>query len=246
VYFSGVLFSWVLFAFLAKPNANSLAFLSLAAIPFTIYSVIYQRFVVKKWCPLCLATLVVLWIQAISVILFDFENAFAIDWGSTFAVIFGFYLISMIWILLVPKLKLEQDYKKLLITHNRFKNNYNIFNALISRQAKVNTLIKNTSEIILGAKGKDALLKIVLITNPLCGHCKSAHHSIEQLLRKNDHQLQVSLRFNVNIDSGSVDAIIASMLLNIYHTKGEAVVTKALNEVYSSMKQSEWIKKMEY
>ena len=38
-----------------------LAYMNIVAIPYTAYSLYYQKRVVKQWCPLCLAVLAVIW-----------------------------------------------------------------------------------------------------------------------------------------------------------------------------------------
>ena len=61
------------------------------------------------------------------------------------------------------------------------------------------------------------LLKIVVITNPLCGHCKSAHKMAEQLLELNNDNIQICIRFNVNTkDKESIAIKIALKILELY------------------------------
>lgn len=64
IYFTG--YSLLLVTAFYNNSAGSiylLALLSVATIPFTLFSLYYQWRVVKKWCPLCLMTVAVLWVQ---------------------------------------------------------------------------------------------------------------------------------------------------------------------------------------
>jgi uncharacterized membrane protein len=245
IYFSSLVVSWLLFTFITDAAANVVVFLSLAALPFTLYSLYYQYFVVKKWCPLCLSILAVLWLQAASVFLYDFTaTIYTIHLISIVAIGFSFLAVGLLWAFLFPRFEAEVQLRKLKVEHNRFKHNYEIFDALISRNIFVKSELPSVSEIVLGNKSRYALLKIVLVTNPLCGHCKDAHYAIEPLLKMKNEDLQVVIRFNVNAtDRNSVDTKIAAKLLAIYDQKGEKDAIQALNEVYSGRSLINWLQK---
>ncbi len=244
VYFLGVIISWIFTSFMTNPNVNLLVAFSLTAIPFTFYSLIYQRFVVKKWCPLCLSILAVLWVHAASLFLYKSNgDLFQVNVGSIISITFSFIVVSLLWSFIYPKLKVEQEHKKLKIEHNRFKNNYGIFNALISRRERIDTEINNSLEIVLGDKSKNPLLKVVLVTNPLCGHCKVAHQSIEPLLKYKEKGVQIVIRFNIKNDKANLDTKVASTLLAIYHTRTEEEIIMALNEAYSGISLTVWLER---
>ncbi len=245
VYFVGVVLSWFLLSFIKSPNANLLFALSLAAMPFTVYSLIYQRFVVKKWCPLCLSTLIVLWAHGASLFLYKLDNSFyQLNSNSILAIIFSFIIVGLLWTYLYPMLKSDHEHKKLKIEHNRFKNNFELFHALLSTQPTYNVGINNKHEIILGNKSSDSLLKIVLVTNPLCSHCIDAYHAIEPLLKLNNKDVQICIRFNVNINDMEGDAPkIALTLINIYHSE-KSLIAAALQELHSSTtSRTDWLNK---
>ncbi len=245
IYFSSLVVFWLLFTFITDAAANVVVFLALAALPFTLYSLYYQYFVVKKWCPLCLSILAVLWLQAASVFLYDFTaTIYTIHLISIVAIGFSFLAVGLLWAFLFPRFEAEVQLRKLKVEHNRFKHNYEIFDALISRNIFVKSELPSVSEIVLGNKSRYALLKIVLVTNPLCGHCKDAHYAIEPLLKMKNEDLQVVIRFNVNAtDRNSVDTKIAAKLLAIYDQKGEKDAIQALNEVYSGRSLINWLQK---
>jgi uncharacterized membrane protein len=83
-----------------------LAFLSAAAIPFTVFSLYYQWRVVKKWCPLCLLTIAVLWLQFS--LLFPFLVSLTININAAAFVSIVFISSAIIWLMLL-KPALEQN-----------------------------------------------------------------------------------------------------------------------------------------
>ena len=148
------------------------------------------------------------------------------------------------WPFLLPKLEKEQELQQLKISHNRFKRNYNIFNALISKLPTVNTNIKSPFEIILGNKNNNAPLKITLITSPLCGHCRDAHNLMEQLLERNERDIQIQIYFLVKTKERSNSGTkIALRLLEIYHNNSIEQLKQALHEAYSGMSPDIWLLK---
>lgn len=245
IYFTGISLSWLLLSFAESSNDNLIIILSACAVPFTLYSIYYQYIVIKKWCPLCLSILSVLWGQALCLLLSNVKfSSFTIDLYSNLIICCSFMSVTSLWLFIYPKLKLVQEHRKLKISHNRFKNNYNIFESLISGKPMIDTTIKKSSEIIFGNKSNQALLKITLITNPLCGHCKNAHLAIEQLLNANIKHLQIRIRFNVNTkDKSSLDTKIAMRLLNIYHQEKEELAVNALHEIYNGTNTNQWFEK---
>ena len=244
IYFFGIILSWLLLSLIINASDNIIVLLSIAAVPFTFYSLIYQRFVVKKWCPLCLSVLAIIWIHGASLFLYNQKIKYATDLNSLLAVTLGFIVVFLIWFFIYPKLKTEQEHKKLQITYNRFKNKYSVFDALISRNSAIDTKLGMAPEIILGKKDEKPALEIVLITNPLCGHCKSAHQAVEPLLKSRKKTIRVVIRFNVNTRNGSdQDVLIAARLLAIYHKREESTFIEALDEIYSDASPQNWLMK---
>lgn len=244
VYFMALIISWL---FIAINNANysALILITILATPFTFYSIIYQYFVVKKWCPLCLSIVLTLWLQVIALYFVNLEILkFNLEIAGVGLILFSFLLTISLWQFILPKLKKEQELKKLKIEYFKFKRNYNIFNALISRSTPVNTTIDDAEEIVLGNKSDDAKLKVVVITNPLCGHCSSSHKLVKQLLELQDNNIQIRIRFNVNTkDEKSIAVKIALRLIELYHRKGEQKCLTAMHDIYGNLSTLSWLEK---
>jgi len=222
-------------------NYNSIVLITLLAIPFTFFSIYYQFKIVKKWCLLCLSVVFILWLQAFSLLFIEFNDTFlAFSLRSLLLTAFNFLIVFALWQFISPKLKKEQELKALKIEHFKFKRNYNIFKSIIQKSEEINTSLNDRNEIVLG-NNENPLLRIVIITNPLCSFCKEAHELVEILLKIKDKSIQVTIRFNVSGDYNSTDTKIALRLIEIYNKEGEKVCLKAMHDIYSTIKPNDWL-----
>ncbi|NVO08698.1 MAG: hypothetical protein HXX16_01925 [Bacteroidales bacterium] len=240
IYFVSLLLSWALLIF-SKSSYNSIVLITVLAIPFTFFSIYYQYKVVKKWCLLCLSVVSVLWLQAAALYFIDFKiDSFQLNFSSTLFTALSFLATLSIWQFISPKLKKEQELHSLKVEHYKFKRNFNIFKSLTFRTEIVPTDIYDINEIVFG---ESPLLKIVIITNPLCGFCKEAHELVENLLKRKDKNVQITIRFNVKDDYNSVDTRIALKLIEIYNKDGEQLCLESMHEIYGKISAQDWFYK---
>ncbi len=245
IYFSASLLFWLLSSFQQNTNYTLLSTLSVAAIPFTIYSIYYQFSVVKKWCSLCLSIVSILWLQA-GLIYFDTSifNFLNLDIVDYLIILFSFIATTTSWFYVFPHLKHKKELKELKIEHVKFKRNFSLFEAMLAKSEPINTNIENKNEIILGNKTPNPELLITIITNPLCGHCREVHTIIEQLLKNYQDKVQVLIRFNVPTKNLDHDGLkITTKLTEIYNTKGEKLCLEAMHEIYGDMPAKTWLDK---
>lgn len=242
VYFISTNLTALLFL-LTNTSLNLLYLISLAGLPVVIYSIYYQIKVSKNWCVLCLGIASILILQA-SIFFFTTFSLSIISITSTLLIGFAFITITSIWLFISSKLKQEQDFKKLKIESSKFKRNFDLFNTLLQQSKSVDTTIANTSGIILG--NKNAPLNITVITNPFCGHCKSAHNMVESLLKKHHNKLNVTVRFNINTNNPESDGVlVSSRLLELFHTEGELKCLEAMHAIYNNADAKSWLAKWE-
>lgn len=240
VYFVSISIASLLLLLTNTP-LNTLYLISLAGIPIVIYSIYYQVKVSKNWCVLCLGIASVLVLQAATFFFTTFSFS-VLNLNSILLIAFSFITIASIWLFISSKLKQEQEFKNLKIASSKFKRNFDLFNTLLQQSETVNTEIKNTSEIVLG--NKNAPLNITIITNPFCGHCKSAHNMVESLLKTHHNELNVTVRFNINTSNPKSDGVlVSSRLLELFHTEGELKCLEAMNDIYNSAAAASWLSK---
>ncbi|MDC1162268.1 vitamin K epoxide reductase family protein [Tenacibaculum sp.] len=233
--------SLTLFTFTQIANPIISYNISLLVIPVTLYSIYYQYAIIKKWCLLCLSIVAVLWLQAsITVLTSSFFNDFI---TFDFA-LFGLILTAtwLTWSYAKPTYTEVQSLRKEKVESTKFKRNFTLFSGLLQKSVKLNTAITDTREIIFG--NPKSLLELVIITNPFCGHCKSVHENIHQILNKYGDKVKVKIRFNINTKDNESDVVkITNRLLEIYHVQGRNDCLLAMNDIYQGDKSSRWLKK---
>jgi uncharacterized membrane protein len=245
VYFTSISLTWLLLSLNNFQTTSSLFLISSLAVPFTFFSIYYQKVVVKSWCPLCLTIVGLLWLQFASLFLVKafWENKLMINSSSIF------FLASMLvvitsWIFIHPLLKKEQKLEKLEIEHIKFKRNFKLFSAALNLNEQLETEISDSNEIIFGCTNNKNVLKIIIITNPMCGFCKESHKLVEEILNGRHTNIQICIRFNVRTDDlDSAGTKIAAKILELYNTTTEKNCLLALSDIYGKVDAVTWLKK---
>lgn len=175
-----------------------LALLSLAALPYIIYSIYYQWRVVRQWCRLCLMVQGILLAQGILVL----STGWAVEaWSSLQAdgAIAAVTVFGIIYILSDRLIRSGQDAKEGKKHHQAFKrvkSNLRIFESLLMRERSC-TPPKTGLGITIG--DPNATHTIIKVCNPYCGPCAKAHPDIENLVRQNK-DVQVRIIFTATGD----------------------------------------------
>ncbi|MBS1747061.1 MAG: hypothetical protein JST21_12895 [Bacteroidetes bacterium] len=118
-------------------SANNLSFIrlfNLLALPYIFYSVFYQWFIAKQWCPLCLTIQVVLFLEFIVFTMTPFKFKFESLFPVLPTLFISFALPIIIWIIIKPLLYKQQQAKQDLRTFQKIKFDPDIFNMLIKKQ----------------------------------------------------------------------------------------------------------------
>lgn len=155
------------------------AILNICALPYTIWSIWYQKFKAKQWCMLCLLVQLILWCIFFTNFVFQFIQIPVFDVSGI--LLFGtIYFISFVSItLLIPYLSEQSKVENITQEINSFKANEKILEILLKEQPyyKCN---RSTSKIIFG--NPEANILVTILTNPHCNPCAKMHSRIEKLL----------------------------------------------------------------
>lgn len=237
-FFSFQIIGWLFFMFLGQiitflSLIQIVLFCSLSIISLSFY---FQKFVEKKWCPVCLMIISLVLIELMY--LYAFTNLsiiFSLQNIILFSFVFLFIIIAWQAVkkILIDNKKLKESQFK----SNRFIRNYQIFkNSLLSNK-KIEIF---KSSIILGNPKSGTIISI--ITNPFCEYCKDAHLVIDKILEKFNDSIQVQIIFNVDIEKevGSSKHFFDS-LLNIYFTNGETNFKKAILDWFKTKNVDKWL-----
>nr|WP_315170976.1 thioredoxin domain-containing protein [uncultured Flavobacterium sp.] len=209
----------------------------IGASPILFLSIYYQKFVEKKWCPICLAIIAVIFLELFYVLFFQ-ETTFKILLHSLIVMGFVFASVILVWSILKKLLNQQKELKEFQFKAKRFMRNYEIFkNTLLASEPIENYPIQSGS-IILG--NAEASLKILMVTSPFCGYCKDAHTMIEEIIQKYYDTVCFDIRFNFNNEySDDTSKKIHQQLVAIYFEQGQEAFMKALKHWFEYKSEKE-------
>lgn len=210
--------------------------LSALSIPVVIASLYIQAIVLKKWCLLCLVTSMILiaqfgltisafsgWNMSVSYLVF---SAIIVFWTAV-----GWTQIKNLWKHKIQHQKVRQEYF-------RFKRNKTLF-----KQALHENLPIHTNDIIasyaLTFGNENATIKVVAITNPLCGYCSEPFETYARLVAYYPNQVQLSLVFNTPLDVKNKSTQITMQVIALYQ-QNKMLAWNALLDWYREKDLTSW------
>lgn len=239
-FFGSQLFSLTLFSvFGAIENYFSfLIFVLALAIPMTLYSIFFQYKVEKKWCPICLSIIVLVYIQlTFSAVNYSvFSSSFTLK--SVLLFVLGLSFVAFLVYMIKPLLLNIKKLKEENIKNLRFKRNYSIFKNKLEKEEQ--QFFENENLVLGNLSSK---LKISVITSPLCGYCKEAHEVLHEILKNNHENLSISIRFNYSDQFDESTQKLFFRLVEIHQEKGDFKFSDALQYWFESRNINQWLLK---
>ena len=232
---------WTILLIAANGNTTDgifplLKLISISSLIFVIFSLYYQWKIAKKWCTLCLITVSILILQSFAFFFLQKGWLENLNISGSMIVILSFALIGIVWLLFSPIMKESKESKIELKKLLKFKNNPDIFIALLRLQRQVDiTPFKNEFELA----NPNALIKITVACNPYCLPCAKAHNIFDFLAKKYFENISLTIRFTITA-SNKEDRITKALeyLLQL-NSIGDNTRT-------SKMLLHEWFKSMDY
>jgi len=158
--------------------------LNVCALPYSFWSIWYQKWRAKQWCPLCLAVMCLMWLIFFSNLLFGnigIPNLSLFD----LVIIVCVYLIPILFFnIFIPELGKSKKIEMVTQEINSLKANVDIFATFLKQQPSVG-IDKSTSKIIFG--NSEASILVTILTNPHCDPCAKMHSRVEKLLTKTNN-----------------------------------------------------------
>lgn len=211
-YYLGILFALLINSFNYDIYIE-FAYVHLLSIPYILYSLYYQKYIVKQWCLLCLS------IQTINLLLFFIiialggYNKIEFDVSLSLSLLGCFFLSSVsvyfLWIY-------SQSYKKEKYTHiilNQIKYNKGVFTSLLQQEKKIDISTDNYGIIIGNPNGK---IQIIKVCNPYCYYCSKSHSILNQLVAKNN-EIRIQIIFTENPESPDYKNFPIDTFLSLYY-----------------------------
>jgi len=234
VFFTSQFVGLLVFLFIG----NTVVFFSIqkvllgTAVPILFLSLYYQKFVEKKWCPICLAIITIVFLELWYVLLFH-KTVFEILLRPLINMGLVIVSVALVWLIIKNFLTQHKELKEFQLKGIRFMRNYEIFKNTLLASNRVGNDLANDEIIVLG--NAEAPLRIILVTSPFCGYCKEAHFIIEEILKKHHNTVCVDIRFNFNCDYGDEKSReIHQQLVAIYYEAGQDAFSKALHNWFEN------------
>ncbi len=212
---------------------------ALIGVPFVVYSIYSQGFIIKKWCAICLT------IGAVSVALaiiafIGLPLTFEIGLLPRFLMISA--LFTSMYLFVKEKVSENKEFRIDNTKLNQFKRDGQIFTHLLSLSEKISDTATFKNEIVLG--NPNATFKIISYTNPMCGYCKDAFEAYARIIKAMGDKLQIVIRLGVSLENQDAEPTqIALRLMDIYHDQGQEDFMAAYADWFADRTFGNWIKK---
>ncbi|MBB6371522.1 vitamin K epoxide reductase family protein [Chryseobacterium shigense] len=241
-FFSSQLLGILLLSFRAPEYFSMMNMLLYCSVPLTLYSIFFQWKVEKKWCPICLSIIAVLYLEILFLTVYNLYYSKLSYEGlqiSDFIIIIISAVISVCGYRIIKKTltKLKSTEKE-NITNSRYVKNYSFFESIL-KNSTVNTF--STKGIFLG--NPESNVVITAITSPFCSFCKEAHSILHSIYDSHSNDIGINIRFNF---SGRPDASTKEFFIQLYHiyiTKGDKAFLDALSSWYHEKNINKWLEK---
>lgn len=222
-----------LFLDMTGPVTKLLSLISIIGIPFSLGSLYYQRWVIRSWCPLCLITIALIWLQAGITIPIGWNQPFSPQFINhlLFALLI-FFVVLISWTGFIKPVYLKtQELLDINLRLTRFKNNPAVFEWALKRKVAINAT-PWLDDLQIG--NQFSPVQIMVACNPYCAPCAVVHKILHDIVIHRD--IGLTIRFSLtNTDTN--DSIVQSASYIIQALKEKSITYKrnALEKWYSHM-----------
>lgn len=167
---------------LALPSLyNYVALLNIFTLPYTLWSVWYQKYRAKQWCPLCLAIQGFLWVLFINHIFWG-NISFTEFTFLDLIILGGMYISTVVLINLLTNIWIQSKEKdKLRYEINSLKSNEEVFASIMKSREQYDIDTAISSSVFIGSpKAKNTL---TIVSNPHCTPCAKLHQRIKNIFK---------------------------------------------------------------
>jgi len=225
IYFTGTLFFLI-----GTGGLWPLAVISLFALPYPVFSIYYQAFKAKKWCPFCLLVQLVLITEFILLLPVLYQVHFTFFVFLKLAVTF---LIPLsIWLILKAYYNISKEKSKEHYLYLQFKRNPDVFIHLLTKNG-ISKIEIAQNNMVLG--NPNAPITIVAFLSLYCGPCANAFKQLKGLL-DNSQEVKINAIFSVYDNDESKKLI--NTLYFIYKIEGQEQAIDFLYKWYTMPRQN--------
>lgn len=208
--------------------------LSILILPYVIYSLYYQKIIIRQWCRLCLIVQAVIICNALSSFVF-------LSLGTSLSLFEPYQFLSVSILIIAVILSLNYifyifqgakdgyRYKKLW---KRLRYNPDIFHLLLRKSKRVEF---DPSKLGITIGNPNAEIELIKVCNPYCAPCSKAHKDLEQLLIKNG-TIRIRTIFTASGEPDDAKNLPVLLFLETQKKMGQKALNKVLSDWYTSEK----------
>lgn len=202
-----------------------LGMISVCSIPFIVFSVCYQFFIVKKWCVLCLGIVFVL-IGEVFLFFISGSTVFIPNLSVGYIFISSFVWVGIGWYLFCYLIKRFKRMEKGYLNYLSLKKDCNLFKRLCGEQE---TVCSSRECTIILNKGNDVVVDIALSIR--CKHCAETFHQMLHLMdvMAENYSFHIHLTWSI---SHLEQHQFVHRLLSVYLLEGEKQFVNMLKRWY--------------
>lgn len=228
IYFTGT------FLFLTGVQSASgiwlLALLSALALPYPVFSIYYQAFKAKKWCPFCLLVQLVLIAEFVLLLPWLLRVHFSAI--SILQLLLSFLITATLWLIFKDRDTKMLELDQIRHSYFVFKRNPQVFKYLLTRNEHAEIPITQES-LVLG--NPEAPIVLTAFLSLYCSPCANALKGLKELL-ENCPEMKINAIFSVYEDEESKKLI--NTLYHVYKSEGTEQTVDFLYKWYTIPKQN--------
>jgi uncharacterized membrane protein len=208
-----------LIAFLVVPNSSFviLKVLNIVALPYTVWSIYYQGFVVKSWCPLCVTVQILLWIEFIIFQNTDVPYLLNFDWR----VLFTLLITPAIWALLKNNFYQSSQFEAVNRQFENIRFSTAYLEGLISQKRLLPPIFEGMKLIELGSQ--NAKNTIVMVLDPFCTSCKLKYLELNTVIKVHEN-FKCKIIFAASNQIEDVSGRVIRAILNLPTNEERGIV----------------------
>ncbi|WP_338769348.1 cysteine peptidase family C39 domain-containing protein [Bernardetia sp. ABR2-2B] len=229
-------------SFLAFSFQSVISVLGIFAVIVSLY---YQKFVLKKWCSLCVSVMVILFLESVlgGIYLFSFQDNLAqITASSVLSIsataIFSFLLPIAIWNILKPILTKYNSSKNKTKNLHSFKYDFEVFKTLLSQSKKIDVRNVPTQFVEGNTASDENPVSLVVISRPTCPPCISAKKDLAKLRESFGNYFKMTTCHLTANQTSEDYKQIAEMLSNLPTNYSETEKESIISEHYAWINQT--------
>ena len=220
-----------IFLLICMPSSlEYVAIINLFALPYSFWSVWYQKFKAKQWCPLCLTVQVLFSGIFIVNLAYGFLDISSLKMDDVLLIlsVYASFIIGLAMI--VPRLSEGQQVESITQEMNGIKMKDEVFLSYLNNQPYYE-VSKSDSRIMFG--NPNSSFVVTILTNPHCSPCAKMHKRIDNVLTKIGDNIclqYIFSSFNEELD------YTGKFLTAIYLQKSRSEAMSIFNEWYEKGK----------